>query len=134
MKRASILFALLAAALSLAPAAAQARPSIVVEAAAKGYFGGFEQMAVQFECSAAELGGRSLRLTRCSFGPLNAPTSWCFECFNPPFAATAGRGTVVLGQSYQLCVTASSQLPTGLQTVSKCAPFDYTTNSAVIAG
>lgn len=134
MKRVFFLFALLAATAALAPAAAQARPSIVVEAAAKGYFDGFEQMAVRFECSAAEISGQPVRLTRCSFGPLNAPTSWCFECIHPPITATTGGGTVVLGQPYSLCVTASSGTSTGWQSVSKCAPYNYTTGTAVVAG
>jgi hypothetical protein len=123
--------ALLGAAASIASVpAAQARPSIVVEAAAVGHFGGFEQMAVEWECAAANAGTGTVWLSRCSFGPINAAVT-CFECYNPP--AAIGRSTFVLGQPYELCVTAYTYSPT-YQVVSKCAPFSYLTNTAVLAG
>lgn len=129
-KRALILGALLAVA--LAPAA-QARPSIVVGATAKGYHGGFEQMNVAFECAAASIVGKATYITRCSFGSIYAPTTGqCMDCPqpDPPAAVSVGRGNVRLGLPYDLCITAVS----GTETVSKCAPYSYLTNTAVIAG
>lgn len=134
MKRVLILTALLTAA--LAPAA-QARPSLVVEAAAKGYHGGFEQMNVQFECVAADVSGNPTYITRCSFGKVYAPTTGeCMDCPqpDPPAAVAIGSGNVRLGLPYDLCVTAVSYTTAGPQTVSRCAPYSYLTNTAVVAG
>jgi hypothetical protein len=128
IRRAALLGAVLTAA--LAPMA-EARPSLVVEAAAKGYHGGFEQMNVQFECAAADVTGKSTSIRRCSFGSIYAPTTGqCFECVNPAATTAAGSGNVRLGMPYDLCITAVA----GTQTVTKCAPYSYLTNTAVIAG
>jgi hypothetical protein len=129
MRRALILAAL--AAVAVAPAAAEARPSLVVSAVAKGYHGGFENMNVQFACAAADVTGKPTVIRTCRFGSIYAPaTGPCFECVTPPAAATSASGNVRLGLPYDLCVTAVS----GTESVTKCAPFDYLTNSAVIAG
>lgn len=134
MKRALILTALLTAA--LAPVA-QARPSLVVMAAAKGYYGGFEQMNVQFECAAVDVTGAPAWLTRCSFGNVYARTTGqCMDCPSPdpPAAVAVGSANVRLGLAYNLCVSATSMLASGPQAVTRCAPYDYLTNTAVIAG
>lgn len=134
MKRALILCALLTAA--LAPVA-QARPSLVVTATAKGSFGGFERMDVRFECAAVDVTAAPAWLTRCSFGPLYANTTGqCMDCPipSPPAGAAVGSGNVRLGLPYDLCVTATSLISSGPQTVTRCAPYSYLTNTAVIAG
>lgn len=131
-RRTVLVGAVLAAA--LAPAA-QARPSIVVTASAAGYNGGFEQMNVAFECAAADVTGAPTAIRRCSFGSIYAPaTGTCFECANPPAAVTTGSGNVRLGLPYDLCVTAVSYVPGGVQSVTRCAPYSYLTNTAVVAG
>lgn len=119
-----------ALAAALAPAA-QARPSIVVQAAATAV-NQVEVMNVQFECAAANAGTATVHLRRCSFGPIYANTGGCFECYNPPVASDSGN--LAVGLPYDLCVTATTYGPSGTQTVAKCAPFSYLTNSAVIAG
>jgi hypothetical protein len=128
MRRALILAVVLAGA--LAPAA-QARPSIVVQAAATA-IPQVEVMNVQFECTAANAGAALVNLTRCSFGPIYASTGGCFECYDVPVASDSGN--LAVGLPYDLCVTAQTYTATGTQTVSKCAPFSYLTNSATIAG
>ena len=135
MRRALLVVAL--AAFALAPAVAEARPSLVVSGIAKGYHGGFENMNVQFECAAADIGGAPTYITRCSFGKASAPTTGqCMDCPqpDPPAAVSVGSTNVRLGLPYDLCVTAVSHTTAGVQTVSRCAPFDYLTNTALIAG
>ncbi len=125
--------ALLAAAAILAvaaPAAAEARPSIVVQAAATGAINQVEVMNVQFECAATNAGTGTVRLRRCSFGPIYASTGGCFECVPPPVAIASDSGNLAVGLPYDLCVEAVA----GSQTVIKCAPYSYLTNTAVIAG
>lgn len=126
-RRTVLVGAVLAAA--LAPAA-QARPSIVVQAAATAV-NQVEVMNVQFECAAANAGTANVHLRRCSFGPIYAGTG-CFECYRLPVAS--GSGNLAVGMPYDLCVTAETYGPSGTQRVEKCAPFSYLTNSAVIAG
>ncbi|MEA2177839.1 MAG: hypothetical protein QOG77_1136 [Solirubrobacteraceae bacterium] len=129
MIRRALLVGVLAAAV-FAPAA-QARPSIVVQAAATA-INEVEVMNVQFECSAANAGAALVYLRRCSFGPIYASTGGCFECYDVPVAS--GGGNLAVGLPYDLCVTAQTYTATGTQTVSKCAPFSYLTNTATIAG
>ena len=132
MRRAILVLTL--AALAAVPAVAQARPSLVVQAAAVGYHGGFENMNVQFECTAVDVTGAPTHFDRCSFGSIYAPAGSCFECVHPPAATTNGSGNVRLGLPYDLCVTAVSYIAGGVQRVTKCAPYSYLTNTAVIAG
>jgi hypothetical protein len=132
MIRRALMVGVVAAAV-LAPVA-QARPSLVVQASAVSYNGGFEQMNVRFECAAVDVTGKPTHFNRCSFGSIYAPAGQCFECVNPPAVVTTGAGNVRLGLPYDLCVTATSYLASGPQTVSKCAPFSYLTGTAVIAG
>ena len=79
--------------------------------------------------------GKPTVINRCSFGSIYAPpTSGCFECVTPPAAFTSGSGNVRLGLPYDLCITATSQLASGPQTVTRCAAYSYLTNTAVVAG
>ena len=119
-----------AALLAAAAPAAQARPSIVVQAAATGAINQVEVMNVQFECAATNAGTATVRLRRCSFGPIYASTGGCFECVNPPLATANGSGNLAVGLPYDLCVEAVA----GSQVVTKCAPYSYLTNTAIIAG
>lgn len=130
IRRALLAGAALAAA--MAPAAAEARPSIVVQAAATGVINYVEVMNVQFECAAANAGTSPVRLQRCSFGPIYANTDVCYDCYNPPVAS--GSGNLAVGLPYDLCVEASAYSGSTWQTVRRCAPYSYLTNTAVIAG
>lgn len=130
--RALVAGAALAVVMATAPAA-QARPSIVVQAVAKGATSvppAFERFTVDWECAAINAGTAPVFLSRCSFGTVNAG-SGCFECVDVPVAT--GRGSFRLGQPYQLCVSAYTLAPVA-QTVTKCAAYDYLTNTAVVAG
>lgn len=119
-----------AAVLAAAAPAAEARPSIVVQAAATGAVNMVEVMHVQFECAAANAGIATVRLRRCSFGPIYAATGGCFDCPPPPVATASDSGNLAVGLPYDLCVEAVA----GTQTVKKCAPYSYLTGTAVIAG
>lgn len=123
MKRALILAVVLAGA--LAPAA-QAQSTLVVQAAAVGHFGGFEQMAVHFECAAADVTGAPTQITRCTFGPLSAPAGKLGQL------RVSSGGTVRLGVSHSLCVSATSYHATGPLTVSRCGLYDSLTGKVVI--
>lgn len=122
--------AALAAAVLLPATAAEARPSIVVQAAATGVVNQVEVMNVQFECVATNAGVATVRLRRCSFGSIYANAGGCYDCVNPPVAIASGSGNLAVGLPYDLCVEAD--VPG--QNVRKCAPYSYLTNSAVIAG
>jgi hypothetical protein len=126
MKKAILIGVL--AAVAFAPAA-QARPTVVVQAAATA-IPQVEVMNVQFQCVATNAGTAFVRLRRCSFGSIYASTGGCFECVNPPVATANASGNLAVGLPYDLCVEADAPG----QTVRKCAPFSYLTNSAVIAG
>jgi hypothetical protein len=124
MRRALILGALLAAA--IAPAAQAAPSSLVVQAAAQGHFGGFEQMRVHFECSAKDTTGAATQLTSCTFGPLSAPLP------KGLVQITTGGGIVRAGWPYDLCVSATSYHVSGPLTVSKCGAYDSLTGKVLI--
>ena len=123
----------LAVVMAVAPAA-QARPSIVVQGVAKGHTAippMFENFAVEWECTASNAGTANVILSQCSFGGVNAVHP-CMDCPTPPANYAVGKGTFRLGLDYQLCVTAYVYQP--YQTVTRCAPYDYLTNTAVVAG
>ena len=124
--------AVLAAVVCAAPA--MARPSLVVQASAVGTPAGQPGVTTYtFECAATDVRNTVVGLSQCSVGPFYADTGGgCFECFGSPFAY--GQGTVLGTQQYDLCVAASSWGAAGHQYVSKCAPIDPKTLTAVIAG
>ena len=131
--RAVVAGVVLAVVMAVAPAA-QARPSIVVQGVAKGHTAVppmFENFAVEWECTAGNAGAALVVLTQCSFGGVDA-VRHCMDCPTPPENYAVGRGIFRLGLAYQLCVSAYVAQP--YQTVTRCAPYDYLTNTAVVAG
>lgn len=126
MRRALILAALVAGA--LAPAA-DARPSLVVQASASGIVVG-DQMRLTVECSAADVKNIHFGLSQCSVGPVAADTYCGFECPGEAFAYATG--TAPAG-AYELCVRAYSW-GTYAQHFARCVPLDPTTHTAVITG
>jgi hypothetical protein len=123
MRKALLLAAVLAAA--MAPAA-QARPTIVVQASAVGVTSA-GVLSVQFQCSAADITGGPVVIETCGFGPLYAAPSG-----GTAFAFTSGSGALRQGGSRFLCVVAST--PGTTQNVTRCAAYDPLTGTAVVAG
>ena len=109
--------------------AAHARPSVVVQASAVAVPGAAGQLDVRWQCATADTSGGYAWLHYCKFGGVDAyPECQDWEC--PADPAVFASGSFAFGPSYELCVAAVM----ATQYVAKCAPFDYLTRTAVIAG